>query len=189
VPYGSAATDVDCQCEQENVGIRESGSPPTRSESSNRKRDVTPAKFSAGMVVLRRFAGVWRCLMLRAFRNWDFPKGEVEAGESPLAAARREVKEETSLTALDLRGGGDFCETEPYRGGKIARYYLAESPHGEVALPFSPELGRPEHHEYRWVGFPEAKKLAPARLQPIIAWAESFSAGRPPPTACDAHGK
>lgn len=127
--------------------------------------------------------------MLRAFRNWDFPKGEVEAGESPLVAARREVREETSLTALDLRWGEVFCETEPYRGGKIARYYLAESPRGEVALPLSPELGRPEHHEYRWVDFAEAKKLAPVRLQPIIAWAESFSAGRQPATARDAHGK
>jgi bis(5'-nucleosidyl)-tetraphosphatase len=150
---------------------------------------VRPAKFSAGVVVLRRFAGTWRCVMLRAFRNWDFPKGEVEAGESPLVAARREVREETSLTALDLRWGEVFCETEPYRGGKIARYYLAESPRGEVALPLSPELGRPEHHEYRWVDFAEAKKLAPVRLQPIIAWAESFSAGRQPATARDAHGK
>jgi len=187
-PDAGAATDVHGQCRQASAETREPG-PLLGPESSNRKRGVKPAKFSAGMVVLRSFAGTWRCLMLRAFRNWDFPKGEVEAGESPLAAARREVQDETSLTALDLRWGGDFCETEPYRGGKIARYYLAESPHGEVTLPFSPELGRPEHHEYRWVDFSEAKNLAPARLQPIIAWAESFSAGRPPPTACDAHGK
>lgn len=174
VPYVGAVTDVHGQRTQESAGTREPGSPPTRSASSNRKRGVRPAKFSAGMVVLRRFADTWRCLMLRAFRNWDFPKGEVEAGEGPLAAARREVQEETSLTALDLRWGEVFCETEPYRGGKIARYYLAESPHGEVALPFSLELGRAEHHEYRWVNFAEAKELAPDRLQPIIAWAESL---------------
>src|SRR3990172_11607397 len=116
---------------------------------------MRPAKFSAGMVVLRRFGDAWRCLMLRAYRNWDFPNGEVETGESALAAARREVREETSLGALDMRWGEAFCETEPYRGGKVARYYLAESPRGEITLPVSTELGRPEHHEYRWVSFEE----------------------------------
>lgn len=127
--------------------------------------------------------------MLRAYRNWDFPKGEVEPGESPLAAARREVLEETSLTALDLRWGEVFCETEPYRGGKVARYYLAESVHGDVTLPLSPELGRPEHQEYRWLGFAQAQELAPARLQPIVGWAQGLSAERSTPTGRDAPGK
>lgn len=136
-------------------------------------------RFSAGVVVLRRFGDAWRCLMLRAYRNWDFPKGEIEAGENPLDAARREVREETSLAALDLRWGEVYCETRPYRGGKVARYYLAESSRGDVTLPLSTELGRPEHHEYRWAGFDDARKLAPPRLQPIIAWAEGQSADRP----------
>ncbi len=127
--------------------------------------------------------------MLRAYRNWDFSKGEVEPGESPLAAARREVQEETSLTALDLRWGEVYCETEPYRGGKVARYYLAESAHGDVTLPLSPELGRPEHQEYRWLGFAQAQKLAPARLRPIVGWARSLSAGRTTPTGRDAPGE
>ena len=43
--------------------------------------------------------------MLRAYRNWDFPKGVVEPGENPLYAAVREVREETSLDALDFRWG------------------------------------------------------------------------------------
>ena len=146
-------------------------------------------KFSAGVVVLRRFGGAWRCLMLRAYRNWDFPKGEVEAGESPLAAALREVQEETSLAMLDTRWGESFCETAPYRGGKVARYYLAESSRGDVTLPLSTELGRPEHHEYRWVSFDDAQKLAPPRLQPILAWAESVSGGRPAPTTPVAQGR
>lgn len=150
---------------------------------------MRPAKFSAGMVVLRRFGDAWRCLMLRAYRNWDFPKGEVEAGENALAAARREVQEETSLAALDMRWGEAFCETEPYRGGKVARYYLAESPRGEITLPVSTELGRPEHHEYRWVSFEEAQRLAPPRLQPIVAWAERLSGGFSGPDTREAQGR
>jgi|ERR1043166_3913007 8-oxo-dGTP pyrophosphatase MutT (NUDIX family) len=131
-------------------------------------------KFSAGVVVLRRFDGVWHCLMLRAYKNWDFPKGEVEPGEQALAAARREVQEETSLTALDFRWGEAYCETAPYAAGKVARYYLAECVQGDAGLPINEALGRPEHHEFRWVDFATAQRLAPPRLQNIVAWAQSL---------------
>ena len=136
-------------------------------------------RLAAGMVVLRRFDGDWRWLMLRAYRNWDFPKGEVEPGEDPLAAARREVEEETGLSGLAMPWGEGYSETVPYRG-KVARYYLAESPEGDVSLPVSAELGRPEHHEFRWVGLDEARLLAPPRLQNVIAWAAQEVTRRDP---------
>ncbi|ROR34292.1 bis(5'-nucleosyl)-tetraphosphatase [Inmirania thermothiophila] len=128
-------------------------------------------RLSAGFVLVRRGDGGWRYLMLRAYRNWDFPKGLVEPGESPLEAARREVAEETGLDELVLRWGEDYVETGPYGRGKVARYYLAEAPRGAVVLPVSPELGRPEHDEYRWVDLAEALRLAPPRLVPVLAWA------------------
>jgi bis(5'-nucleosidyl)-tetraphosphatase len=130
-------------------------------------------RLAAGMVIFRRFDGDWRCLMLRAYRNWDFPKGEVEPGEDPLAAAHREVSEETTLAGLDMPWGERYVETAPYRG-KVARYYLGESPDGTVSLPVSLELGRPEHHEFRWVGVGEARLLAPPRLQSVIDWAAQY---------------
>ena len=43
-------------------------------------------------------------LLLRAYRNWDLPKGLVEPGEQPFAAACREVEEETGITDLDFVG-------------------------------------------------------------------------------------
>lgn len=129
------------------------------------------SRLSAGMVVFRQVAGGWRCLLLRAYRNWDFPKGMVESGETPWAAALREVAEETGLTDLRFPFGEDFRETEPYSSGKVARYYLAETPDGPVSLPVSPELGRPEHHEFRWTSREEARARLPARLLPILDWA------------------
>jgi 8-oxo-dGTP pyrophosphatase MutT (NUDIX family) len=128
-------------------------------------------RLSAGVVVMRRDPAGWRFLLLRAFRNWDFPKGLVEPGEEPLAAARREVKEETLIEDLRFDWGLDHRETEPYANNKIARYYLAATPGAEVTLPVSPELGRPEHHEYRWVDLTEALALCPPRLAPILRWA------------------
>jgi len=135
---------------------------------------VKSRRRSAGAVVVRRADGGWRYLVLRCFRNWDFPKGRIEPDETPLEAARREVGEETSLTHIELPWGEVFLETEPYAGGKIARYYLGHSASGDVHLTVSPELGRPEHHEYRWATVAEARRLLPRRLQPILEWAAAL---------------
>lgn len=125
-------------------------------------------RLSAGVVVVRATGGEWRFLLLRAYRYWDFPKGEVGEGEEPREAALREVREETGLTDLLLRWGDDYVETPPYGRGKVARYYLGESPRGEVTLGVSPELGRPEHHEHRWCGAQEARDLLNERLRAVL---------------------
>jgi bis(5'-nucleosidyl)-tetraphosphatase len=127
--------------------------------------------FSAGAVVFRREPGRHRYLLLRAYRNWDFPKGEVEAGEDPLAAALREVREETGLPAPSLPAGPVHVETAPYARGKVARYYLAETDTAVVVLGKSPS-GIHEHHEYRWVTCEEARPLLVDRLRRVLDWAE-----------------
>ncbi len=134
------------------------------------------AGMSAGIVVLRRLPQGWRCLLLRAYRNWDFPKGQPESGEAPLETAVREVREETGLTALQFPWGMAFCETAPYAGGKVARYYAAVAAHGEGSLPVSAELGRPEHHAFRWADFDRAARLLPPRLLPVLDWARGLTA-------------
>jgi len=132
---------------------------------------------AAGAVVFRRTPRGVRFLVLRAFKNWDFPKGLVEAGEDQLACAKREVAEETGLTELDWPFGDEHRETVPYANQKIARYYLAETEEVEIELPVSPELGRPEHHEYRWVSHDEAEDLLPPRLAGVLEWATRTIAG------------
>jgi bis(5'-nucleosidyl)-tetraphosphatase len=135
------------------------------------KAASTTARRAAGAVVVRRVDGVPRYLLLRVYNYWDFPKGEIAPGEEPLAAARREVQEETTLTDLHFPWGETYRETPPYSGGKVARYYLAEAPSGDVRLPVSPDLGRPEHHEFRWLPHEAARPLLGERLQPILDWA------------------
>lgn len=132
-------------------------------------------RLSAGLVIVCKESGKWKYLFLRAYRNWDFPKGEVEEGENPLETAKREAEEEAGISDLDFPWGHDYKETEPYRGGKkIARYYIAKTSQSEVTFSINPELGRPEHHEYRWVPYKELKKLSPDRLIPIIEWAHKI---------------
>jgi bis(5'-nucleosidyl)-tetraphosphatase len=137
---------------------------------------VPARRFSAGVVVVHGAHAAVQYLLLRAYKNWDFPKGLVEPGEQPLAAAMREVKEETTLENLCFDWGESYIDTGPYNKGKISRYYIARSDNTQVHLPINPELGFPEHQEARWVGFEAALNMVSPRLKPVIHWASGIIA-------------
>jgi bis(5'-nucleosidyl)-tetraphosphatase len=137
---------------------------------------VPSRRFSAGVVVVHVAAEAVQYLLLRAYKNWDFPKGLVEPGEEPLDAAVREVKEETTLVNLAFDWGQDYMDTGPYNKGKISRYYLARSNLTQVHLPINPELGFPEHQEARWVGLETALNMVSPRLKPVVHWASAVIA-------------
>jgi 8-oxo-dGTP pyrophosphatase MutT (NUDIX family) len=128
-------------------------------------------RLSAGVVVARPTAEGWRFLLLRAFNHWDFPKGMVEEGEEPLAAAVREVHEESLIGDLEFTWGEASTRTGPYSRGKVACYFVAQTRTAEVTLPVNPELGRPEHSEFRWVDYDTALKLVSPRVRPVLHWA------------------
>ena len=128
-------------------------------------------RLSAGVVVVRQTEEGWHFLLLRAFNHWDFPKGMVEPGEEPLAAAVREVREESLIEDLEFSWGEASTRTGPYSRGKIACYYVAQTRTVEVTLPVNPEIGRPEHSEFRWVNFDEALQLVSPRVRPVLHWA------------------
>lgn len=128
-------------------------------------------KQGAGVVVVRETPTGREYLLLRAYRNWDLPKGRLEPAETPLAGAIREVMEETGLTDLEFVWGEETIDTEPYAGGKVVRFYVARSAGENVHLPINPALGRAEHHEFRWVPISMALKLTVPRLQRVLEWA------------------
>ena len=132
---------------------------------------MTGNKLSCGAVVVRNGTTGWRVLMLRAYNHWDLPKGLREAGEEPLQAATREIGEETGIRALEFEWGDRYFETGPYSRGKIARYYIAKTDAEQVVMGISPETGRPEHHEWRWVSFDEAYDIGSPRVRLIVQWA------------------
>lgn len=135
---------------------------------------VIDQKLSCGIVIVRQLDEVWLTLLLRAYHNWDFPKGICEEGELPLDAAKREVQEESGIVEL-LFDWGDRCiETGPYNKGKVARYYLARTHKEEIEMGVSPELGRPEHSEYRWLDFDQAYDLTAPRVREVVVWARQF---------------
>jgi 8-oxo-dGTP pyrophosphatase MutT (NUDIX family) len=132
---------------------------------------------TAGLVVCRR----GEYLLLRAYRNWDFPKGVVEPGESPRQAALREAREEVGLSETDLRLLSDEpYQTTPYRSqhaGKPCRkqaLFFAAELQGEPALSLSRE-----HHEAVWLAPGEAAKRLVPRLAAVLAWAMGLPAIEP----------
>ena len=59
---------------------------------------------NAGIVVFNRDKKVLMCERIDGDANmsWQFPQGGMEQGETPEAAARRELMEETSITSVRL---------------------------------------------------------------------------------------
>ena len=108
---------------------------------------------------------------MRVYNYWDFPKGVVEQGENPLAAAQREFFEETALTDVEFPWGHSYIETPPYSYGKIARYYIGQVRSLNVLLQPNPLTQLTEHHEYRWLSFAGARQLLVPRVRSVLDWA------------------
>ena len=70
--------------------------------------DATLAHLLSQLFVVEAAGGIvrdeqGRWLMIRCRDRWDLPKGHIEAGESAVEAALREVREETGIVAEALR--------------------------------------------------------------------------------------
>lgn len=137
-------------------------------------------RTSSGSVILREIHGQWHALLLRAWSHWDFPKGNVETGETLLDAALREVKEETGIHDLAFPWGRAFARTGVYSRDKVAYYSVATSGTSEVILAPNPSTGKCEHEEFRWVPWNEVPGLISPRLGCIVEWVESVTHIRPP---------
>jgi predicted NUDIX family NTP pyrophosphohydrolase len=99
-----------------------------------------PRKQAAGLLIFRRVVGALEVLLVHpggplwARKDdgaWSIPKGEVEPDEEALAAARREVEEETGA-----RPSGTFIALSPVRqtGGKIVHVWAIESDFDPASL-------------------------------------------------------
>ncbi|MCI4347956.1 MAG: NUDIX domain-containing protein [Thermoplasmata archaeon] len=97
-------------------------------------------ELAAGAVVVDSRAHRFLLLHEPTEDRWCFPKGHVEAGESLLGAAKREVAEETGLENLDFRGElGEVTYRfyNPRRDRNVLKtsvYFLALAENGRLKL-------------------------------------------------------
>jgi 8-oxo-dGTP pyrophosphatase MutT (NUDIX family) len=97
-------------------------------------------EISAGCVVYRSTEGLTEVALIqpRDRKAWALPKGLIERGEAPEAAARREAQEETGLSGT-IVGRIDTIkysymakwEKPPTRVFKIVTFYLLEFTEGD----------------------------------------------------------
>jgi predicted NUDIX family NTP pyrophosphohydrolase len=159
------------------------------------------AKTSAGIILYRRRGSAIEVLLVhpggpywtgKDRAAWSIPKGELDAGEDALAAARREFAEETGLAPA-----GRFVALAPRRqpGGKVVHAFALEGDFDPARLrsnvfsmEWPPHSGRsaefPEIDRAEWVPLDAAReKLHKCLAGFIDELAERLGAGPRPPTA------
>ncbi len=143
---------------------------------------MATVRDSAGVLLFRRGASGLEVLLVHpggpywAAKDagaWTIPKGQIDAGEEPRAAAQRELAEETGVTA-----SGPFVALTPIRqkAGKRVVAFAAEGDCDAAcirsnlfSMEWPPRSGTmrefPEVDRAEWFGIPEAKtKINPAQV-------------------------
>lgn len=103
-----------------------------------------------GSAVMMAVDAKGRILLVRQFRLpaakylWELPAGRLDAGETPLAAARRELREETGVRARKWKRLARFWPSPGYVGEKMTIFLATDLTQGE------PQPMEDERIECRW---------------------------------------
>jgi ADP-ribose pyrophosphatase len=99
------------------------------------RRDIVRHRGSAVMMAIDNRG---RILLVRQFRLpanrklWEIPAGRLDEGETPLAAAKRELREETGCRARKWRRLISFYPSPGFLSEKMHVYVATELTHGEA---------------------------------------------------------
>jgi len=122
----------------------------------------------AGIIILKKFNDTYRVLGLRLYGRYDFPKGKIEANETPFEAAIRETYEEASLSNLNFPWG-----LEPIMIIKHLTLFIGTT-EGTPKIRKNPETGIYEHHGARWLDWNEAFKKFIPYLRPALKYVKKI---------------
>lgn len=112
-----------------------------------------------GIIPLKKTAQGWQVLLVHsAHQFWGIPKGHAEKGETPVAAAKRELLEETHLNIVRFIFPTPFHENYSFKKGdklvdKEVIYFMAEV-EGDVVIQEKEILAS------QWLSFDDALSVA-----------------------------
>jgi len=134
-----------------------------------------PSLHASGFILFRRQEAGWKFLLLRHATRWDLPKGLVESQETDLAAAYRELREETGIEAADVRVVPDFQFTHCYRivdrEGRPARKQLTIF---LAVLEAEPAVVLTEHLAYQWFDWCPPHAIEPWNVDQVLAAVQQY---------------
>lgn len=131
-------------------------------------------EYSAGVVVFRHQGTQRRYLLLHyPSGHFDFPKGHLEAGETEIQAALRELEEETGISDVKLIDGFQdhviyFFRSRGDLINKKVTFFVGITPDFNVKLS-------DEHQGYLWLDYEAAMaKITFDNSREILRKAEQF---------------
>ncbi len=155
-------------------------------------------ELSAGVIPFRRDdqrGFVFLILHSATVRNprarWEFPKGGMEAGETPRQTASREFVEETGLQNWHFVDGFERSLSYTYvrRGRKVLKtvtYYLVEVDDNAEPIQSAEHVADNAGHWCRWGPFDEINRLLfHAKIRQVFSEAFGVLTGRPSPIESD----
>lgn len=128
---------------------------------------------SAGAVLYNENKGFRRYVLLYNGGHWDFPKGNMEKGESEERTAIREVREETGLDGIVLiKGYRKVIEYFYRRDGNTVHkkvvFLLAKTDLDDVRISS-------EHQAFGWFNYAQAlEKTTHVNSKKLLVSAERF---------------
>jgi bis(5'-nucleosidyl)-tetraphosphatase len=120
-----------------------------------------PFERSAGIIIVRQEGEQTYFLLLEyprasnsADTYWDLPKGHLEKGEKEIDAAKREAKEETGLTDIEIIDGFKEWIKYSFRAEgkfttKVVTFFIALTHEKKVSISY-------EHTSYTWLPYDKA---------------------------------
>lgn len=134
-------------------------------------------QISAGIVVYYKQGTMVEYLLLHYIPgHWDFAKGKLEAGETNIEAAIRELEEETGLTDISVHQGFEESLTYQFRDRsgssieKTVHFFVGRVPDRATPIRLSKE-----HQGYVWLPYQAAlDQLTFNNAKEVLARADAF---------------